>query len=245
MAHLGMAKRKWQPEDEAKDACASEESCKKTTWATARMTMPDTCKEQDLCIFYGEPIRQKPIFHKRTKGQQKAHPVEEEEEKEPLPHGGSCRSPWDIPVQTIPDAAKEQDVCIVGEENIWQFPKTGERMACLQKFSSGEGPVYSKGDSSVPSEPPAQTIVAATARMTMPDTCKEQDLCIVYGEPIRQKPIIHKRTKGQQEAHPVDEEEEPLPHGGSCRSPWDIPVQTIPVAAKEQDVCIVGEENIW
>ncbi|CAI5768581.1 finger 271-like isoform X1 [Podarcis lilfordi] len=209
------------------------------------MIMFDTCKEPDLCIVYGEPIRQKPIIHKRTGGQQEAHPVDEEDE--PLFHGGSSRASWKITVQTIPGAAKEKDVCIVGEENIWHYPNTCERNMCLQKMSSGEGPVYSKGISSVPSKTPAQAVVDATARMMMLDTCKEPDLCIVYGEPIRPKPIIHKRTEGQQEAHPVEEEEEdvPLLHERSCRSPWEITVQTIPGAAKEKDVCIVGEENIW
>ncbi|XP_032997919.1 zinc finger protein 665-like [Lacerta agilis] len=202
----------------------------------------DTCKEPDLCIVYGEPIRPKPIIHKRTEGQKKAHPVEEEEDV-PLFRGGSFRASWEITVQTIPGAAEEQDVCIVGEENIWQFPNTCERKACLQETHSVEGPVHSKLDSSVPIEPPAQTVVDATARMMMFDTCKEPDLGIVYGEPIRPKPIIHKR------ARPVEEEEEeedvPLPRGGGCKSPWEITGQTIPGAAKEQGVCAVGEENIW
>ncbi|CAI5768583.1 finger 271-like isoform X1 [Podarcis lilfordi] len=209
------------------------------------MMMFDTCKKPDLCIVYGEPIRQKPIIHKRTGGQQEAHPVEEEDV--PLLHGGSCRSPWEITVQTIPGPAKEQDVCIVGEENIWHYPNTCERNMCLQKISSGDCPVYSKGDSSVPSKTPAQGVVDATARMMMLDTSWEPDLCIVYGEPIRPKAIIHKRTEGQQEAHPVEEEEEdvPLLCGGSCRSPWEIMLETVPGAAEEQDVCIVGEDNIW
>ncbi|CAI5768580.1 finger 271-like isoform X1 [Podarcis lilfordi] len=208
------------------------------------MMMLDTCKEPDLCIVYGEPIRQKPIIHKRTGGQQEAHPVDEEDE--PLFHGGSCRASWKITVQTIPGAAKEQDVCIVGEENIWHYPNTCERNMCLQKMSSGERPVYSKEDSSVPSKTPAQTVVDATARMMMLDTSRKPDLCIVYGEPIRPKAIIHKRTEGQQKAHPVEVEEEvPLLHGGSCRSPWEIMLETVPGAVEEQDVCIVGEENIW
>ncbi|CAI5768578.1 finger 271-like isoform X1 [Podarcis lilfordi] len=207
------------------------------------MMMFDTCKEPDLCIVYGEPIRQKPIIHKRTGGQQEAHPVDEEDE--PLFHGGSSRASWKITVQTIPGAAKEQDVCIVGEENIWHYPNTCERNMCLQKMSSGEGPVYSKGDSSVPSKTPAQGVVDATARMMMLDTSRKPDLCIVYGEPIRPKAIVHKRTEGQQEAYPVEEEDVHLLHGGSCRSPWEIMLETVPGAAVEQDVCIVGEENIW
>ncbi|XP_077779709.1 uncharacterized protein LOC144326773 [Podarcis muralis] len=208
------------------------------------MMMFDTCKEPDLCIVYGEPIRQKPIIHKRTGGQQEAHPVDEEDK--PLFHGGSSGASWKITVQTIPGAAKEQDVCIVGEENIWHYPNTCERNMCLQKISSGEGPVYSKGDSSVPSKTPAQTVVDATARMMMLDTSREPDLCIVYGEPIRPKAIVHKRTEGQQEAHPVEEGKDvPLLRGGSCRSPWEIMLETVPGAAEEQDVCIVGEENIW
>ncbi|XP_053234804.1 zinc finger protein 391-like [Podarcis raffonei] len=208
------------------------------------MIMFDTCKEPDLCIVYGEPIRQKPIIHKRREGQQEAHPVDEEDE--PLFHGGSSRASWKITVQTIPGAAKEQDVCIVGEENIWQYSNTCMRKTCLQKISSGEGPLYSKGDSSVPSKTPAQAVVDATARMMMLDTFKKPDLCIVYGESIRAKPIIHKRTEGQQEAYPVEEEAEvPLLRGGSCRSPWEIMLETVPGAAKEQDVSIVGEENIW
>ncbi|XP_032997922.1 zinc finger protein 3-like [Lacerta agilis] len=206
------------------------------------MMMFDTCKEPDLGIVYGEPIRPKPIIHKRTEGQQKAHPVEEEEDV-PLFRGGSFRASWEITVQTIPGAAEEQDVCIVGEENIWQFPNTCERKACLQETHSVEGPVHSKLDSN---ESSAQIVVDATARMMMLDTCKEPDLCVVYEEPIRPKPIIHKRSKGQQKAHPVEEEEDvPLFRGRSFRASWEITVQTIPGAAKEQDVCIVGEENIW
>ncbi|XP_032998076.1 zinc finger protein 271-like isoform X2 [Lacerta agilis] len=209
------------------------------------MMMFDTCKEPDLCVVYGEPIRPKPIIHKRTEGQQKAHPVEEEEDV-PLFRGGSFRASWEITVQTNSGAAKEQDVCIVGEENIWQYPNICERKAYLQEAHSMEGPIHSKLDSSAPSEPPAQIVVDATARMMILNTSREPDLCVVYGEPIRPKPIIHKRTEGQQKAHPVEEEEDvPLFRGGSFRSPWEITVQTIPGAAKEQDVCVVGEENIW
>uniref|UniRef100_A0A670HMR1 C2H2-type domain-containing protein n=1 Tax=Podarcis muralis TaxID=64176 RepID=A0A670HMR1_PODMU len=212
------------------------------------MMMFDTCKEPDLCIVYGEPIRPQPIVHKRTEGQKKAHPAHpvEEEEHVPLFSGGSCRSPWEITVQTIPGAAKEQDVCIVGEENIWQNPNICERKVCLQETHSVEGPVDSKGDSSVPSKTLARTVVDATATMMMVDTSREPDLCIVYGEAIRPKPIIHKRTEGHQEAHPVEVEKEiPLLHGGGCISPWEIMVLTVPGTTKEQDVCIVGEENIW
>ncbi|XP_077779711.1 uncharacterized protein LOC144326775 [Podarcis muralis] len=199
--------------------------------------------------YVGENTQPKPIVHKRTEGQKKAHPahpVEEEEDHVPLFPGGSCRASWEITVQTIPGAAKEQDVCIVGEENIWQYPNTCKRKVCLQETHSVEGPVDSKGDSSVPSKTLARTVVDATARMMMVDTSREPDLCIVYGEPIRPKPIIHKRTEGHQEAHPVEVEEDvPLLHGGGCRSPWEIMVQAVPGTTKEQDVCIVGEENIW
>ncbi|XP_032998347.1 uncharacterized protein LOC117042803 isoform X2 [Lacerta agilis] len=190
----------------------------------------DTCKEPDLGIVYGEPIRPKPIIHKRTEGQKKAHPVEEEEDV-PLFRGESFRASWEITVQTIPGDAKEQDVCVVGEENIWQFPNTGKRKACLQETHSVEGPVHSKLDSSVPSEPPAQAVV---------DAAKGQDICIVYEQGVLQKSTVHIRTGYPEEEGSEEDIDMPIPGRGD----WKATLQPTVGAPKEQDICVVYGEMV-
>ncbi|XP_032997918.1 uncharacterized protein LOC117042481 [Lacerta agilis] len=198
------------------------------------MMMFDTCKEPDLGIVYGEPIRPKPIIHKRTEGQKKAHPVEEEEDV-PLFRGESFRASWEITVQTIPGAAEEQDVCIVGEENIWQFPHTSERKACLQETHSVEGPVHSKLDSSVPSEPPAQAVV---------DAAKGQDVCIVYEKGVLRKPTVRIRTGYPEEEDSEEDIDMPIPGRGDWKGPSESTFQPALVATKEQDSCIGYEEMV-
>ncbi|XP_060126895.1 zinc finger protein 79-like [Zootoca vivipara] len=167
-------------------------------------------------------------------GQQEAHPVEEEED-ELLLRGGVCRSPWEITVQTIPGAAKEQGVCIVGEENIWQNPNICERKVCLQETQSMESLVHSKLDSSVPSEPPAQTVV---------DDAKGQDICIAEEQGVLQKHTILIRIGYPEETHPGQNIVKPIAEGGDWKGPNESTFQPALDATKEQDSCIGYEEMV-
>uniref|UniRef100_A0A670HMP6 C2H2-type domain-containing protein n=1 Tax=Podarcis muralis TaxID=64176 RepID=A0A670HMP6_PODMU len=138
-------------------------------------------------------------------------------------------------LETVPGAAEEQDVCIVGEENIWQNTNNCVRKEWLQDTHSVEGTVHSKLDSSVPSEPPAQTVG---------DAAKGQDICIVYDQGVLQKHTVHIRIGYPEETHPGEDVVKTIAGGRDWKGPNESTFQPAIDATKEQDSCIVREEMV-